>query len=94
MWAITWHTVSMARGIGSDSDVRRTTLELDVEELRRAKETLGTRTARETVNKALREVNRMAALRAAAALIRQGGLNIVEPEDIEELRRSRLEAEP
>jgi hypothetical protein len=67
----------------------RTTLELDLVELDRAKRTLGTRTTRETVNQALREVNRQADLRAAAALVRSGGLDIVRPEDLPELRRGR-----
>lgn len=67
--------------------ILRTTLDLDIAELEQAKRVLGTRTKRETVNRALREVNRMAALRRAADLIRQGGLNIVRPEDLPELRR-------
>ena len=66
----------------TSSQTQRTTLELDVGELRRAKETLGTRTIRDTVNTALREVNRQAALRRAAELIREGNLNIVRPEDL------------
>lgn len=73
----------------SAADVQRTTLVLDVDELRRAQRVLGTRTTRETVNQALHEVNRQAALRHAAALVRQGGLNIVQPEDLPELRRNR-----
>jgi hypothetical protein len=40
------------------SSTHRTTLELDLAELNRAKATLGTKTIRETVNRALREVNR------------------------------------
>jgi hypothetical protein len=62
---------------------------LDQDELRRAKQTLGTRTVRETVNQALREVNRQEALRRAASLVRTGGLNIVEPGDLRGLRRAR-----
>ncbi len=77
----------MARA--SESNTHRTTLELDLVELRRAKKTLGTKTTRDTVNRALREVNRQADLRAAAALVRAGGLNIVQPEDLSELRRGR-----
>lgn len=67
--------------------MQRTTLVLDVEELRRARRVLGASSARETVNRALHEVNRQAALRHAAALVREGGLNIVQPEDLPELRR-------
>lgn len=47
--------------------IRKTTIELDFTELETAKETLGTATARETVNTALREVNRRAALAGAAS---------------------------
>lgn len=76
---------------GSDrgTNTQRTTLVLDVDELERAQKVLGTRTTRDTVNRALREVNRLAALRRAAALVRQGGLEIVEPEELTELRRVR-----
>jgi hypothetical protein len=68
---------------------QRTTLVLDLEELRRAQEILGTKTTRETVNRALHEVNRVAALRGAAAMVRRGDLGVVEPEDLPELRRTR-----
>jgi Arc/MetJ family transcription regulator len=77
----------MARG--SNSKTHRTTVELDPLELERAKKTLGTKTTRDTVNQALLEVNRKADLRAAATLVRAGGLNIVQPEDLPELRRGR-----
>jgi Arc/MetJ family transcription regulator len=77
-------------GISTKPRTHRTTVELDLTELERAKETLGTRTTRETVNRALREVNRQAKLRRAAELVRAGGLNIVTPEDLRELRRSRV----
>lgn len=77
----------MARGAGTQT--KRTTLELDLVELQRAKQALGTKTARETVNRALHEVNRHAALRRAAALVRAGGLDIVQPDDLPELRRTR-----
>lgn len=76
---------------GSDrgTNTQRTTLVIDLDELERAQNVLGTRTTRDTVNRALREVNRQAALRRAAALVRQGGLDIVEPEELTELRRDR-----
>lgn len=69
--------------------IQRTTLVLDLEELKQAQIVLGTKTARETVNRALHAVNEQAALDRAAALVRQGGLNIIEPEDLVELRRPR-----
>jgi hypothetical protein len=82
------YTCTMA---GSDrgTNTQRTTLVLDLDELERAQNVLGTRTTRDTVNRALREVNRQAALRRAAALVRQGGLDIVEPQELTELRRDR-----
>lgn len=76
----------MARG--SDGKTHRTTVELNPVELERAKKTLGTKTTRDTVNRALQEVNRQADLRAAAALVRAGGLDVVQLEDLPELRRS------
>ena len=78
----------MAKSEPSEND-QRTTLVLDLEELRRAQEVLGTKTTRETVNRALREVNRVAALRRAASMVRRGDLDVVEPEDLPELRRTR-----
>ena len=64
-------------------------MDLDVDELETAKHVLGTATTRDTINAALREVNRQAALRRAASLVRAGGLNIVQPEDLTDLRRGR-----
>jgi Arc/MetJ family transcription regulator len=79
---------------GTLARTQRTTLEIDVDELQRAKQNLRTSTNRETVDKALREVNRMHALRRAADLIRAGGLNVVRPEEVPELRRSRVGEAP
>jgi Arc/MetJ family transcription regulator len=74
---------------GTRPATQRTTVEIDAVELERARTTLGTRTTRDTVNRALREVNRHADLRRAAALVRAGALDIVAPEDLPELRRTR-----
>ncbi len=60
-------------------------------ELNAAKEVLGTGTIRDTVNKALRDVTRRAALARAAALIEQGAFDIVDPEELTALRRARIE---
>jgi Arc/MetJ family transcription regulator len=68
--------------------IHRTTIDLDLEVLERARELLGTTTIRDTVDKALREVDRRAALREAADLIRKGGLPIVTPDELAELRRN------
>ena len=72
--------------------IRRTTVDLDIDQLEAAKQVLGTRTNRETVNTALREVTRRAKLRRAADLIREGDLNIVRPDDLLTLRRVRADA--
>ena len=74
------------------SRIRRTTVDLDVDELERAKETLGTKTTRETLNTALREVNRRDSLARAAELIERGALEVVDPEDLAALRRARVGA--
>ena len=52
----------------------KTTVEIDLDELREAAEQLGTRGVKETVNTALREVNRKAALQKGAAYVRDGNL--------------------
>jgi Arc/MetJ family transcription regulator len=67
----------------------RTTVDLDLEAVQRAQELLGTSTIRETIDRALREVDRQAALRDGAALIRKGRLTIVRPADVPRLRRAR-----
>ena len=53
---------------------RKTTVEIDLDELREAAEQLGTHGVKETVNAALRDVNRKAALQKAAAYVRAGSL--------------------
>jgi hypothetical protein len=46
---------------------------------------------RETIDKALREVDRRARLRHAADLIRRGGLSLPTPEQLAEIRKPRSE---
>jgi len=53
---------------------QKTTVEIDVEELEKAQQALQTRGIKQTVNAALREVNRKAALEEAAAYVRDGRL--------------------
>lgn len=65
----------------------RTTVELDMKAVRRAQKLLGTKTIRETIDRALREVDRHDALRRGADLIRAGGLDIVRPDDLPGLRK-------
>ena len=65
----------------------RTTVELDMAAIARAQKVLGTTTIRETIDRALREIDRLEALRRGADLIREGGLNLVTPEELAVLRK-------
>jgi Arc/MetJ family transcription regulator len=69
--------------------LHRTTVDVDVEAFSRAREALGTRGYRATINEALRQVGRREALQRAADLVRRGGLSILAPEELEQIRRSR-----
>jgi Arc/MetJ family transcription regulator len=82
---------AMGRMTAAEHTIKRTTVDLDLDELAQAKETLGTGTTRDTINTALREINRRAALSRAAELIERGGLDVVSPAELAELRRPRLE---
>ena len=68
--------------------IHRTTIDLDLDKLDLAREELGTTTIRETVDRALAEVGRRAALRKLADLVRAGRLNVPTPEQLAELRRN------
>ena len=81
----------MGRVTAAEHKIKRTTVDLDLDELAQAKETLGTGTTRDTINTALREINRRAALARAAQLIERGGLDVVSSAELAELRRPRLE---
>ncbi len=78
-------------GAITDRTIKRTSIDLDVGELERAKEILGTRTTRDTINTALRTVNRQAALARAAELIDQGAFDILDPGELTALRHARME---
>ena len=54
---------------------QKTTVEIDVQELEKAQAALRTRGIKETVNAALREVNRRAALEEAAAYVLSGNMH-------------------
>jgi Arc/MetJ family transcription regulator len=69
--------------------IHRTTVDLDLMALERAQEVLGTSTIRETIDKALHEVDRYEALRRGADLILEGGLPPIEPDDLTALRKVR-----
>ena len=68
--------------------IHRTTIDLDIDVLDRARELLGTTTIRDTVDKALREVDRRAALREFADEIRAGRFPALTPEELTEIRRN------
>jgi len=76
--------------MSSESATHRTTVDVDVDAYNEARRALGTRGYRDTINEALREVTRVHALRRGADLIRQGGLNLVTPDELTELRKTRL----
>lgn len=69
--------------------IHRTTVDLDVAALERAREVLGTTTIRETIDRALHEVDRVARLRRGADLILAGDPGLVLPEDLAKLREPR-----
>jgi len=79
----------MGRATAVGHTIKRTTVDLDLDELSAAREILGTQTTRDTINTALREVRRRAALARAAEMIALGGLDIIEPEELAALRRAR-----
>lgn len=69
--------------------VHRTTIDIELDAYEHAREALGTRGYRDTVNGALHAVTRAAALGRGAELIRAGGLDLATPEDLTELRKLR-----
>lgn len=71
----------------ADHTIRRTTVDLDLDELELAKKALGTRTARDTINSALRDVNRRARLQRAAKLVMDGALDVPTPDELAGIRR-------
>jgi predicted O-methyltransferase YrrM len=75
----------MSRG----TNTHRTTVDIELEAYEQAREELGTRGYRDTINEALKHVGRQAALRRGADLIRAGGLDLIVADDLEELRRAR-----
>jgi Arc/MetJ family transcription regulator len=81
---------AMGRASAVEHTIKRTTVDLDMDELQAAREILGTETTRDTINTALRDVRRRAALARAAALIEQGDLDIIQPEELAALRQARV----
>lgn len=67
----------------------KTTVEIDIDELSTASNVLGTRGIKQTVNRALREVNRRAALDRAAAYVLAGQLQAPDDEQWARWRKPR-----
>jgi Arc/MetJ family transcription regulator len=65
----------------------RATVEIELEAYEEARRELGTRGYRDTINEALPEIVRQAALRRGANLLREGKLDLVAPEELAQLRR-------
>lgn len=57
-------------------NLHKTTVEIDLDALSEAQAVLGTNGVKDTLNAALREVNRKAALAAAAQLVRSGAFHV------------------
>jgi Arc/MetJ family transcription regulator len=70
-----------------DRAIHRTTVDIEIEAYEQARRELGTRGYRDTINRALREIGRQAALRRGANLIREGKLDLVTPEELAHMRR-------
>lgn len=69
--------------------IHRTTVDIDVDAYERARRVLRTRGYRDTINEALREVTRIEVLHRGAEMIRDGGLNLVMPDELDKLRKAR-----
>jgi Arc/MetJ family transcription regulator len=76
--------------VNHPATTHRTTIEIEVLAFESAREVLGTRGYKETVNEALRVVSRGEQLRRGAARIRGGGLGVITPEDLREQRNPRV----
>ena len=68
---------------------QKTTVEIDSDALGEAAANLGTRGVKQTVNTALEEINRRAALRRAADYVRAGKLQLPDEETWAEWREPR-----
>jgi hypothetical protein len=73
--------------LASRTGIHRTTIDIELGAYRAARRALGTKGYRDTINEALHAVGRAAELRRGAELIRAGGLDLVTPEELAELRK-------
>lgn len=75
--------------MSSNVKIHRTTIEIEVSAFEGAREALGTAGYKETVNEALRVVSRGDLLRRGARAIRSGGLGLIDPDELAQLRQPR-----
>ncbi len=69
--------------------MHKTTIEVDLEQLREAERNLATEGFKETVNAALQDVNRRAALRRGAQYLREGKLSAPTTAELGRMRANR-----
>lgn len=74
----------------SKATTHRTTIDIDVGSYENAKKALGTRGYKDTVNEALRRVERAERLRRGAQAILNNEFDFPTPEELEEMRRPRV----
>ncbi len=70
--------------------MHKTSVEIDLDALREAEKNLGTKGVKETVNRALDEVNRRARLTRGAEYIREGRLHVPDWDEWLRMRRGRF----
>lgn len=75
--------------MGSGAATHRTTVDIEVEPYERARTVLGTKGYKDTINEALRRVERAERLRCGAEAILGERHSVVTPEELEEMRRPR-----
>jgi Arc/MetJ family transcription regulator len=71
------------------TSMHKTSVEVDTEALREAERNLGTKGYKETINRALHEVNRRAALARGARYMREGRLHVPDEDTWRMLREPR-----
>ena len=69
--------------------MHKTTIEIDLDQLRKAEENLGTHGFKETINRALAEVNRRAALRRGAQYLAEERDSVLDWDEFWSMREPR-----
>jgi hypothetical protein len=73
--------------------MHKTTVEVDLNALREAAQNLGTDGFKETINRALDDVNRRAKLARAAQYVADGRMQVPTLEELWEMRKSRWDVD-